>query len=40
MNILLPQGFLYTFPLTFSQPTNWNFEEAFEYVKSEIVNQI
>jgi len=40
MNVLLPQGFPQTFLLTFSEPTNWNFDEAFEYVKSEIINRI
>lgn len=40
MNILLPQGFPYTFPITFRESTNWNFDEAFEYVKSEIINRI
>lgn len=40
MNILLPQGFPQTFPITFREPTNWNFDEAFEYVTSEIINRI
>ncbi len=41
MNILLPQGgFPYGFPITFDEPTNWNFDEAFEYVTSEIINRI
>ena len=40
MNILLPQGFPLTFPFTLREQTNWNFDEAFEYVKSEIINRI
>lgn len=40
MNILLPQGFPLTFPFTLHEQTNWNFDEAFEYVKSEIINRI
>jgi hypothetical protein len=40
MNILLPQGFPKTFSITFREPTNWNFDEAFEYVKNEIINRI
>lgn len=40
MNILLPQGFPQTFPITFRESTNWNFDEAFEYVTSEIINRI
>ena len=39
MNILLPQE-----PTPYSVPfpnqTNWNFDEAFEYVTSEIINRI
>ena len=39
MNILLPhQPTPYSVP--FPNQTNWNFEEAFEYVKSEIINRI
>ena len=40
MNILLPhQPPPYNVPFIPNQ-TNWNFDEAFEYVKSEIVNRI
>ena len=40
MNILLPQGFPPYNVAFIPNQTNWNFDEAFEYVKSEIINRI
>jgi len=40
MNILLPQGLPLTLPFALREPINWNFEQAFEYVTSEIINRI
>lgn len=46
INPKVPMTFLVIFrgqePFTIAghQKTNWHFEEAFEYVKSEIINRI
>ena len=41
MNILLPHDFqLYNIPFISRGNNEWNFDEAFEFVKSEIVYRV